>query len=100
MSTLNLTSRYCVADVSDNTQLRVGRSGRELSRLIYLRKFNNWVKAVQISKAAHHWQRGSKAKVLDIGCGKGGDMAKWRSVKTYQYVGIGEYEAELSNDPS
>lgn len=84
-------SRYGAADVSDNTQLGVGRAERELSRLIHLRKFNNWVKAVQ-SKAAQYWQRGGKAKVLDIGCGKGGDMAKWRSVKTYQYVGIGRYE--------
>ena len=96
VSTLNLMSRYWAADLSDNTQHRVGRAERELSSLIYLRKFNNWVKAVQISKAAQCWPRGGKAKVLDISCGKGGDMAKWRSVKTYQYVGIGKYEANLA----
>lgn len=66
--------------------------------MIYLRKFNNWVKAIQISKAAQCWPRGRKATVLDIGCGKGGDMNKWRSVKAHQYIGIGERTAELTSD--
>lgn len=84
------------ADMSDNTQIKVGRSERQASRMICLRKFNNWVKAVQIGKAAHYWQRGRKSSVLDIGCGKGGDMDKWRKVKAHQYIGIGRYTAGLA----
>jgi len=80
----------------DNTQKKTGRSGREVSRIIHLRKFNNWVKAVQISKAADYWQKGSKATVLDIGCGKGGDMNKWRKAKAHQYIGIGMFKARFS----
>jgi mRNA (guanine-N7-)-methyltransferase len=58
--------------------------------VIYLRKFNNWVKAVLIDKAAQHWRKGRRGIVLDIGCGKGGDINKWRSVRARQYIGIGE----------
>ena len=81
--------------MSDNTQTNVGRFERQTSRMICLRKFNNWVKAVQIGKAAHYWQKGSKATVLDIGCGKGGDMDKWRKIRAHQYIGIGRYTAGL-----
>ena len=76
-------------DVLDNSQVKPGRSERELSRVVNLRKFNNWVKAVQISKVAFDWPNGRKATVMDIGCGKGGDMNKWRSVHAHQYIGIG-----------
>lgn len=32
--------------------------------------------------------RGS-GKVLDIGCGKGGDLIKWMKAKIKEYVGVG-----------
>jgi len=67
--------------------------------MINLRKFNNWVKAVQISKAAELWQKGSKPTVLDIGCGKGGDVDKWRKAKAHQYIGIGMFKAKFTVDP-
>lgn len=83
----------------DNTQIQVGRPERELSRIICLRRFTNWVKAVQIDKAAHHWGKGRKGTVLDIGCGKGGDLKKWRSVGTHRYIGIGECKLRLMGHP-
>lgn len=54
------------------------------SKIIGLRSFNNWVKSVMISKAS-----GSHARnVLDIGCGKGGDLQKWNAQKIKHYVGL------------
>lgn len=34
---------------------------------------------------------GSRAagKVMDMGCGKGGDLSKWAKAKIREYVGIG-----------
>lgn len=29
-------------------------------------------------------------KVLDLGCGKGGDLQKWLKAGTAEYIGIGE----------
>lgn len=32
---------------------------------------------------------GPQIKVLDLGCGKGGDLQKWAKAGTDEYVGIG-----------
>lgn len=29
-------------------------------------------------------------KVLDMGCGKGGDLTKWAKARIREYVGVGE----------
>jgi mRNA (guanine-N7-)-methyltransferase len=46
-----------------------------------------------ISKFAdyHRESTGGKKKlrVLDIGCGKGGDLGKWSKAGVVEYVGIG-----------
>lgn len=55
-------------------QARGGRSGRELSRTRHLRAFQNWVKAVLISTYAPR----PTTRVLDLACGRLGDLAKWR----------------------
>ena len=34
--------------------------------------------------------RGS-GKVLDIGCGKGGDLTKWNKARIREYVGVGQF---------
>ncbi|KAJ4488177.1 mRNA capping enzyme-domain-containing protein [Lentinula aciculospora] len=77
-----------------NSRPEVGVIQRLESPIIGLKNFNNWVKSVLISKFAHpalaestvRTQR-NKGKVLDLGCGKGGDITKWSKAKISDYVG-------------
>jgi mRNA (guanine-N7-)-methyltransferase len=56
------------------------------SPIIGLKTFNNWIKSVLIGKRA---PQGGRLRVLDIGCGKGGDLQKWQKAGTEELVGIG-----------
>lgn len=82
-----------------NSRQEVGVDQREYSPIIGLKKFNNWVKSVLIGKFAarpprrgNGWEGGRGgppgAKVLDIGCGKGGDLNKWKQARISLYVGM------------
>lgn len=67
------------------------------SPIIGLKNFNNWIKSVLIAKfgrrednTLHSDQRqGGRLKVLDLGCGKGGDLQKWFKAGTDEYIGFG-----------
>ena len=65
---------------------------RANSRLYHMRAFNGWVKATQIQELDPKTQQPGKAplRVLDLACGKGGDLGKWvlhtRGISNY--VGI------------
>ncbi|CAB9509244.1 mRNA cap guanine-N7 methyltransferase [Seminavis robusta] len=72
---------------------------RSESRLYHMRSFNGWVKATQIQELNPQTQGGRKRKgvsgnppmrVLDLACGKGGDLGKWtiHSRKMSRYVGL------------
>lgn len=74
----------------DNARQEVGVEAREFSPIIGLRKFNNWIKSVLIGKFAHRPPGGPGANVLDIGCGKGGDLGKWKQARIRRMVGLGE----------
>ncbi|KAI2617766.1 guanine-N(7)-methyltransferase [Hypoxylon sp. NC1633] len=83
-----------------------GRDWRKTdSRIKGLRSFNNWVKSTLIQKfspdedhtpGAHErgrdmvGARDHELLVLDIGCGKGGDLGKWQQApqKVELYVGL------------
>ncbi|KAF5365635.1 hypothetical protein D9758_003128 [Tetrapyrgos nigripes] len=78
----------------DNSRPDVGVLQRLDSPIIGLKNFNNWVKSVLISTFAHpalaqsKLSRGNRrGKVLDLGCGKGGDLTKWTKAKIMEYVG-------------
>ena len=63
---------------------------RHKSRIFHMRNLNNWLKAVLIEQgvqALSYQPPHETLKVLDFGCGKGGDFFKWCSVPG----GIGEY---------
>src|ERR1700753_1828441 len=63
-----------------------GREWRRTdSKIKGLRSYNNWVKSVLLHKCA---PKNSGALVLDIGCGKGGDLMKWQSQRIDLYVGL------------
>ena len=53
------------------------------SDILYVRNLHNWIKAVLIGR---HIKRG--CSVLDLACGKGGDMLKFRAGGCASYVGI------------
>ena len=79
---------------------------RQDSPIIGLKNFNNWIKSVLFANFCHSVlalspvvQRprlGAKkvpitrGRVLDIGCGKGGDLNKWAKAHVREYVGLGE----------
>lgn len=52
-----------------------------------MRNFNNWVKSVLIRM--HLEEVGLKAYVLDLCCGKGGDLLKWKEGGISYLVGAG-----------
>jgi len=93
LSTVRITHFYrsqrILSDLVDNSRPDVGVVQRLDSPIIGLKAFNNWVKSVLISLCAHPALEKSavvrsnggqglkRGKVLDMGCGKGGDISKW-----------------------
>ncbi|KAI5083430.1 hypothetical protein GOP47_0003173 [Adiantum capillus-veneris] len=63
---------------------------REASPIIHLKKLHNWIKEVLIRMYA---QKGNV--VLDMACGKGGDLAKWYKAEVRLYVGVDIVESSL-----
>lgn len=69
---------------------------RAASRIFHMRSFNGWIKATQIqelnpkTKLPGSNKLGGPIRVLDLACGKGGDLGKWilhpRTIGNY--VGI------------
>ncbi|KAF2364236.1 mRNA (guanine-N(7))-methyltransferase domain [Trinorchestia longiramus] len=58
-----------------------GLSVRNESRILYMRNFNNWIKSYLINKfmteVKEHFSSTPRLAVVDLGCGKGGDLLKW-----------------------
>lgn len=77
-----------------------GRDWRKTeSRIKGLRSFNNWVKSVVIHKfSPADAGNGPPLRVLDLGCGKGGDLGKWQQAPQPVEVYVGIDPAEVSID--
>ncbi|XP_061625219.1 mRNA cap guanine-N7 methyltransferase [Phyllopteryx taeniolatus] len=75
-------------DVDHNTNVanhynrlqEVGLAARSQSRIFFMRNFNNWMKSVLIGETVEKVRDNGQQhlSVLDLGCGKGGDLLKWR----------------------
>lgn len=64
---------------------RTLESGSEILRV---RNFNNWIKSVLIAKHLPRGRGGYGHAVLDLACGKGGDMLKFKAGNCAMYVGV------------
>ena len=76
-----------------------GRDWRKTdSRIKGLRSFNNWIKSTIIHKfsPAEAGAEPYPLRVLDIGCGKGGDLGKWQQAPQPLELYIGVDPAEVS----
>lgn len=89
--------RYCV----DNSRGNTGKEQRKESMTIGVKRCNNWIKSILIKRFTRRRpgvidfnaeKRGERpnGRVLDLGCGKGGDIDKWNNAKIAEYVGVGE----------
>lgn len=63
-----------------------GHSARSRSAILHLRTFNNWIKNVMMKEFA----RGRNLRVLDLACGKGGDLGKWNRLAVTHVTGVGK----------
>ena len=76
-----------------------GRDWRKTdSRIKGLRSFNNWIKSTIIHKFSPI-EAGTEPhplRVLDIGCGKGGDLGKWQQAPQPLELYVGVDPAEVS----
>ncbi|KAF9227991.1 hypothetical protein BS17DRAFT_747026 [Gyrodon lividus] len=90
-----------------NMRPEVGVKQRMESPIIGLKNFNNWVKSVLITRFAHPALASSpvfqssrpargRGKVLDMGCGKGGDLTKWGKARIKELVCIDIAEVSVS----
>ncbi|XP_022094534.1 mRNA cap guanine-N7 methyltransferase-like [Acanthaster planci] len=64
-----------------NERQEVGLQERTKSRIFFLRNFNNWIKSICIADVLQRLRtRDPRAEltVLDLCCGKGGDLLKWK----------------------
>ena len=82
---VSLTSKKVVENAAQSfyNKSDKARSERKLSPAFHLRLLNNWIKHVLIKS---YCQSGSR--VLDLACGKGGDLEKWKESLISQYVGV------------
>jgi len=74
-----------------------GREWRKTDSSIRgLRSLNNWVKSAIIQKFSQPDIPTPNLMVLDMGCGKGGDLMKWKSAPQMPRVYVGVDPADVS----
>ena len=68
------------------------REERQSDPMLRVREFNNRAKSFLINRVIGPF------KVLDLACGKGGDLFKWRGVKEYVGIDISEESIALAKE--
>jgi len=92
-----------------NDKRELGKTWRKTdSRIKGLRSFNNWIKSTIVQKFSpnddfdprnHSRDSSSHLVVLDMGCGKGGDLLKWKSApqEVGFYVGVDTADVSIQH---
>lgn len=63
-----------------------------------LRNFHNWIKDLMIYTYCYPtYQEGKQQRLLDVGCGRGGDIMKFYFGKALEYVGLDPDNETLNN---
>lgn len=79
-TTADGSNREVVADHYNKLEEK-GVAERSKSRIFHMRNFNNWIKSMLINdvigKVKATQKHGAPLRVLDMCCGKGGDLLKW-----------------------
>ncbi|XP_018917060.1 mRNA cap guanine-N(7) methyltransferase [Bemisia tabaci] len=79
----------------------VGGRERQKSRIVHLRNFNNWIKGMLIDhylkKVSEKKKHREPLKVLDLACGKGGDLLKWNQLQVTHVVGVDIAEGSIED---
>ncbi|KAJ8771659.1 hypothetical protein K2173_026836 [Erythroxylum novogranatense] len=83
-----------VQRVADHYSARTNQTleEREASPIIHLKKLNNWIKSVLVQL---YTRQGDV--VLDLACGKGGDLIKWDKARIGYYVGVDMAEGSIED---
>ena len=94
--------------LADNSRPNINIKQRQDSPIIGLKSFNNWIKSVVIAMwgspalsgdsdtSANSSRRSlTKGIVLDLGCGKGGDLQKWQKARVKFYCGLDIAETSI-----
>jgi len=69
----------------------MNNKNRNKSIIINMRKFHNWIKNELIKESVDYLKENyniNNISLLDLSCGKGGDMHKWFNNDIYDVVGI------------
>ncbi len=80
-----LDARYWLRD-----QPRGGRT----DLMMPMRGFHYWVKAFLFNKSEKH------SALLDLGCGQGGDLSRWRAAGFDRVLGLDLYDDSITNGTS
>nr|SVE72982.1 EOG090X07I2 [Ceriodaphnia reticulata] len=63
-----------------------GVAERKESRIFHMRNLNNWIKSRIIDRIRKENGHHCRLNVLDLGCGKGGDLLKWERGHVHHVV--------------
>ena len=91
-----------------NDKKELGKQWRQNSKIKGLRSFNNWVKSTLIQKFSPRedfdprrpsMDPNDHLVVLDMGCGKGGDLLKWNSApqEVGFYLGVDTADVSIAH---
>ena len=76
-----------------NSRPQIGVEKRKYSTIYNMKNYNNWVKSLLIAK----YTRAGHC-VLDLCCGKGGDLLKWTKAQVSHLMGFGNQNDSYFQD--